>query len=274
MIATGGAGGGLLAGRVFAIPGGSAGIGLATARVVLREGGLVAIQGRRAERVDAAVAELEALHGGAAIGIAGDAADPEGAAQLVDAAVGRFGRLDGLVVAAGVQAPVDLLASSPSEWSAAIDGNLIPAVVASQAAVPRLQAGGSIVFLGSIASLRGSDVSTPYAVAKGGLSLLARALAARVGRAGIRANCVIAGSIATEMLSSTFEAVAAAAGGSAQALVDAAAQASPAGRIAKAEEVAELIAFLLSDRGSFVNGADVVVDGGHVAALGKRTYPS
>jgi NAD(P)-dependent dehydrogenase (short-subunit alcohol dehydrogenase family) len=261
-----------LLGKAFAITGGSRGIGLACARSVLEAGGSVGIQARRREVLERAAHDLSSVspEGEAAVvAVSGDAAVPEDARRLVDAVVERHGRLDGLVVGAGTQRPVDILTSSADDWRGALDGNLLPAVVGCQAAVPHLESGGSIVFLGSVAALRGSDVSIPYAVAKAGLSLIAKQLAAKLGRQGIRVNCVVAGSVATDMLDRAYEDAAAAGNDSAESMHARAAAGTALGRVAEPVELARIVAFLLSPAASFVTGVDIVADGGHMATLGK-----
>ena len=260
-------------GKAVAVTGGSSGIGLACAHAVVRGGGSVAIQARRPDPLARAARDLasSAARGpDAVVAVPGDANDPDQARALVDAGLDRFGRLDGFVAGDGIQRPVDLLESGADDWRAAIEGNLVSAVVGCQTVADRLEPGGSIVLLGSVAAFRGSEVSLPYAVAKGGLALLAKSLAGKLGSRGLRVNCVVVGTVDTAMLDGAFRNVAGGDEQEARRLIARAAAACALGRIGQPEEVAEVVAFLLSRRASFVTGSEVLVDGGHLATLGRQ----
>lgn len=200
----------LLAGRVVAITGGSRGIGYATAKAVIRGGGRVGIQARRADvlkTASAALAEIDPRGGESVVAVVGDATQLGAAEGFLDAVVERFGHLDAFVAGAGVQRPVQLLRSTPEDWSTALRGNLVSSVMGCQAAVQRLSSGGAVIFIGSTAGARGSTVSIPYAVAKAGLSIVARSLAEELGSRGIRILCAVVGAVDTEMLHATYQAI-------------------------------------------------------------------
>lgn len=263
---------GELAGKVIAITGGSAGIGLATARQVLTAGASVALQARDEERLHRARASLrEELPGHPEIVLVpGDSGAPESVSRLFGEARERFGQLNGFVASAGSHDSVDLVESDLDEWRQILESNLLSIVAGSQAAVANLDDGGSIVLLGSLAGMRGSPTSPPYAIAKAGVSMLCRALAGEVGPRGIRVNCVSPGSIETELMNLAFER----AGGGDERAKSAAlatvAASTALGRIGRPEEVAELIGFLLSDRSRYLTGTDIPCDGGTLAKLGVR----
>jgi NAD(P)-dependent dehydrogenase (short-subunit alcohol dehydrogenase family) len=238
-------------GRVVAVTGGSSGIGLATASLIVAEGGQVALLGRGRERLNDA---SDALGGtDSVLTFTGDAGDEGDMGAFADAIHERFGRLDGLAACVGAAKPFDLLSGSLAEWRAIVDANLTPALVAARAVAPALGEGGGVVLVGSLSPVRsGATASMPYAAAKAGIPALARGLAVRLAPRGVRVNCVTPGWIETPMSAGQAGA----------------ASRIPVGRLGEPHEVAEVIAFALSPRASFLTGTELVVDGGEMAAFG------
>ena len=236
--------------RVALITGSTKGIGFGIARRLAQEGYAVALNYRRdAETAAKAVAELEALTPTAAF--RADVSDPEEARQLIEAVIERFGRLDVLVNNAGpflLRSPAE---TSVEEWQAMIDGNLNSAFYCSKFALPELRKrGGVIINIGTqnAEMTRGAPNTTAYSVAKTGLVVLTKSLARVEGRRGVRVNMVNPGFIETYHTTDAERT-------EVPPMV-------PLGRLGTVEDVAEAVAFLVSERASYINGAVLNVTGG------------
>ena len=245
-----------LDGKTAIITGASSGIGRAAALAFGREGARLVLNARGVEGLRNLQAEL-AGGGVEAEILAGDVADEEIAAALVDRAVERFGRLDVAFNNAGAPGPVGPLTEmTPADWSRVLEVNLTSAFLAARRQIPAMLAagGGSLIFTSSFV---GHASAFPglgaYAAAKAGLVGLARVIAAEYGGQGVRANALLSGGADTPMgrsVAPTPEAV---------ALVE---SLHALKRMARPEEIAEAALFLASDAASFVTGSAFFADGG------------
>lgn len=250
-----------LEGKVALITGGNSGIGQATAALLAREGAAVVVTGRnqaRGEQVAQAITDA----GGTAIFLRADVRVADECRRVVEQTLERFGRIDVLFNNAGVYHPRTVPECTEEEWDETIDSSLKGAFLMSKYALPSMieRGSGSIIHTSSGWGIQGGDHAAAYCAAKGGLVVMAKAMAIDHGPDGIRVNCVCPGDVDTPMLPDD-------AGKRGMAWDDYVAGASdrPLGRIGTAEEIARAVLFLASDDSSFVTGEALVVDGGGVA---------
>ncbi len=250
------------------VTGGGSGIGAAVAGALTAAGQRVAICGRRAESLRAVADRTGALDLGC------DISDGEQVERLVAAVVGEFGRLDGLVLNAGVMVPGGVAELSAADWAALVSVNLTGAFLVAKAALPHLLAagGGAVVSVASVAALRAASGMGGYAATKAGLVMLTQSLAVDHAHEGLRANVVCPGWTVTEMADEEMAEFGGPRGLDVPASYELVTSLVPARRAASAGEVAAVVAWLLSDAASYVNGAVIPVDGA-ASAVDVGTVP-
>ncbi len=250
-----------LDGKVALITGGNSGIGSATASLLASEGAAVALTGRDQERGEK-VAQAIQGSGGTAMFIRSDVRVAGDCQQAVEQTLERFGRIDVLFNNAGVYHPRTLPECTEQEWDETIDSSLKGAFLMSKYALPSMieRGSGSIIHTSSGWGILGGDRAAAYCAAKGGLIVMAKAMAIDHGPDGIRVNCVCPGDVLTPMLPDEAEKR-----GIKWEDYLAGASNRPLGRIGTAEEIARAVLFLASDDSSFVTGEALVVDGGGIA---------
>jgi 3-oxoacyl-[acyl-carrier protein] reductase len=243
---------------VALVTGGSRGIGRAVAQILAKAGLRVALSYReRADEAEDVVAHIRS-QGGEARAYRADVGDAAQARALVQAVAGDFGRLDVLVNNAGVHLPGVKLADMPAEeWDRILRVNLCGPFHLIRAVLPgmRERRSGHIINLSSNVTNRMPAGYGAYAVSKSALEALSRILAKEEGPNGIRVNVVAPGPIRTDMLREAFDAMGA-------ERADAFVRSVPLGRTGDPEEIAAVVAFLVSDAASYITGQVLYVNGG------------
>jgi NAD(P)-dependent dehydrogenase (short-subunit alcohol dehydrogenase family) len=248
---------GLLTGKVVFITGASRGIGAAAARLFAAEGAAVVLGSRGLEPMEKLVAEIRA-DGGVADAVQLDLADRASVRAAVDRVEQLHGRLDGAFNnGAAIQAapgPLDTTSDEDIDEQFAVNFRAHWTAMNAEAALMRRGTGGAIVNTSSIGSRRANPALPAYGAMKRALNSLTETAAVTWASQGIRVNGITPGGTATEMID-TWEAAT-------PGIVDRIMATTPLGRMADPGEIAELAAWLLSDRASIVTGAIIPADGG------------
>jgi NAD(P)-dependent dehydrogenase (short-subunit alcohol dehydrogenase family) len=247
-----------LEGKAALVTGGTAGIGLAIAERLVRDGCRVVVTGRDERRGAAAAERL----GANARFVAADAADEAAVERSVAVAVEAMGRLDVLVNNAGIALTERLVDTPVAQFDRLMAANVRGCFLYARACLPALaESRGSMVHIGSDAGLRGEQPIGAYSVSKAAVVMMSKLLALDGAPAGVRSNCVCPGATAPGMLHigpasdpdrgddpSTWTA-------------------APIGRVGRAADVASAVAFLAGDEAGFISGAVLLIDGANGAGL-------
>lgn len=235
------------------VTGAAQGLGKAIARRFAEDGGNVV-----ALDLSDAVTQLATDLGAGHDAVVGDATDPEVLRRACERAAELGGGLRTVVLNAGVISPGETVGYPIEEWDRVLGVNLRGTFIGAQVARPFLGEGGSLVLLSSISGSRGFGARAAYCASKAGVDGLVRSFAMEWGPDGIRVNAVAPGTIETEMQ----KAMVASGRVSVERYVDR----IPMNRIGRPEEIADAVAYLASDRASYISGVTLAVDGGWASA--------
>jgi NAD(P)-dependent dehydrogenase (short-subunit alcohol dehydrogenase family) len=240
-----------LNGKVALVTGGATGIGFAIAHELAEQGATVIISGRRQQQLDEAAAKI----GDKASAIAADVGKLADLDALFEKIKADHGRLDIFVANAGF-GEVEALGSLTEEYFDRVFATNVKGTAFSvQNALPLMEGGGSIVIVGSTASINPGPGLSAYGATKGAVRTMVRSWIHDIKGSGIRINIVSPGPVNTDSLRGML-------GDGAQEILDVLADKSTIGRIGEPIEIARAVAFLASDASSYINGAELFADGG------------
>jgi NAD(P)-dependent dehydrogenase (short-subunit alcohol dehydrogenase family) len=248
---------GKLSGKVALVTGSAAGIGAATAEVLVGHGAQVVLGDIRGDLVEATAKRI----GDAASAVTYDAADPASVEHLVDEVIARHGRLDILHNNAAITAQAwtrdTTVLDTELDWfDLTLQVNLRSGYIAAKRALPHMIAsgGGAIINMASIAAFSGGPALVAYGISKAGVVTMTKYLAVQYGRQNVRTNCIAPGAVLTEQVLENVPGVA-----------ELSVTALPYVRAGQGADIGNVVAFLASEDAAYINGQVITVDGGGTA---------
>ena len=239
--------------KVVVVTGGTSGIGLATAKAFAAEGASVFITGRRQDALDVALKQID----GRVVGVRGDMADLADIDRLYDAVQQKHAQIDVVFANAGGGELAPLGAITEEHYEKTFGSNVKGVLFTVQKALPLLRDGGSVILTASTTSIKGTGAFSVYSATKAAIRNFARSWILDLKERHIRVNAVSPGLTETAGLNDLFGG-----GEQAQGTKDYLVGQIPAGRIGQPEEIAKAVMFLASEEASYINGIELLVDGG------------
>ena len=242
-----------LADKVLVVTGGSRGIGLEIARMLLEQKARVVICGRKQDGLEAAAAELNA--GDNLLAVPAHVAKADDVEGLFNRTMESFGRIDGLINNVGMNIVTGLVDADPGLWNKIIDSNLNATFLCSRKAgqMMREQRRGKIVSISSLAGRRSAPFMGIYGVAKAGIEMMTKVIAQELAAFNIQVNAVAPGMVRTKFSQPFW---------SNSEIYEQIIKTIPLGRIAEPVDVARAVLFLCSEASDFITGQTLMVDGG------------
>ena len=243
------------------VTGGGTGIGRAIAEALAAQGAEVTICGRRLEALEKVAAGNSRIHP-----VAADVTDETSVSRLYEVAQAARGRFDVVIANAGMAASSPAHRTTLDLWQQMIDVNLTGAFLAVRPAVASMRKAGRgrIVFIASIAGLKGAPYISAYVASKHGVVGLTRALAAELAKTGATANAVCPGFTGTEIVADAIATISATTGRSEEEAVAELTRFNPQGRLITPDEVANTVLWLCLPESDSINGQSIAVAGGEV----------
>jgi len=253
------------AGKSVIITGSSGGMGAGFAKALAAEGAHVSLTGRNVQALEKVVAEIKALGSGKVVHTLGDITSPEVRKKLVENTLSSFGKIDILINNAGMGRPrKTILDDIKQDFEDILDVNLRSVYHLTSLVAPHIvKTKGNIINISSIAGLRATIGAAPYCIAKCGLDMMTRCLAAELAPHGVRVNGINAGPFNTDFVNGVIKDE-----GKKQELLKIITKTCALGRIGEVEDITALVLFFASEQASFITGSNSTIDGGRMLSAG------